>query len=188
MAQDTKFEIPREFDQTEIHEQLTGLVNELVSRGSQFSIERDFGTIRYDKHQDEIYPKGEIAQPALQEAVTEYEKGCLEVAKALVESYVGGMRVTMEDVDLMLVSLDNLTVRRDPVRPEQVVYHTEELHGDTDDYNRKFVRASSVPWVDQELTKARRIRLCGQLSLAGDNPSNPRAVALAKALENRWDL
>lgn len=191
MAQSSTLESLREFNQTEVHEQLTGLANELASRGSQFNIERDFGVVRYDRYQDEICPKGELAQPALQDAVTAYERECFEVARVLVESYVGGMKVTMEDVDLMLVSLDNLTIRREPVTPARVRYHAEELRQDREDYGRKFTRASWDSLTDPELTRARRARLYSQFSLAtlpNDNPSNPHAIALAKVLESRWDL
>jgi len=191
MVQSNTLESLREFNQAEVHEQLTGLANELVSRGSQFNVDRDFGAVRYDSYHDEICPKGELAQPALQEAVTAYERECFEVAQVLVESYVGGMKVTMEDVDLMLVSLDNLTIRREPVTPARVHYHAEELRQDRDDYGEKFTRASWDSITDPEFTRARRAKLWSQFTLAtlpNDNPSNPRAVALAKVLESRWDL
>jgi len=120
--------------------------------------------------------------------VTTFEEECWNVAVALTEAYAGGMQVEGHDVDLMLRNLDRLTVRRTDVISAQVQYHPEEYQDDISDLRRRYTRASWQPKLDEEFTKTRRASLHDQLLLSGDNPSNPRAVALAKVLESRWDL
>lgn len=188
MAQNYTTDELRTYAREEVHDLLTGLVNDITDRGKQFNVWRDFGPSRYDDYHDAVGPVGDPAVPALQEVVMENENECLGMAGVLVEAYVGGMRVNMGDVELMLDTLDKLTVRREPVKPGQVDYHAEDLDGSSDGDNRRFLRASCGSVEDPELTRAERVRLCDRLALAGDNPSNPRATALVKVLESRWDL
>lgn len=174
--------IRSEFGEGDIRAELTELVDNLDVHGKLFTVEGNFGIARYDQFHDPVYNAREVARAVglLRERVNMYEFECIDAARSLVDSYVGGMRVVGPNVSLMLQALDELTLMRAEVHVNNVLLN--EHSGASDMYTS----ASCSPQLDSSSTAEVRQALWEEVKMSGDNPTNSRAVALAEVLEHRW--